>query len=220
MVRKGKSVLADGQSTSSKRSGSAASRRAERQETTRRRILEAAAKVIGRYGYVGCSVGRVTAKARMAHGTFYLYFKSQQQLFDTILPTLGDEMLASISEAIGDETDPIEVERKGFTANISYTANHPYMNRVLYEAQLFAPKAYMRWLDGIAHSYVRSFKRTLNRGPFLGATDEQLHMVAIMIVNARTALLFRINGKTAKDIGFVQNSIDTYLKFVTKGLGV
>lgn len=220
MVGKRKNVPAEGQAASLKKGESAAIRRAERQEATRRRILEAAAKVIGRHGYGGCSVGRITTKARMAHGTFYLYFKSQQQLFDTILPTLGSEMLASISEAIGGETDPIEVERKGFTANISYTANHPYMNRVLYEAQLFAPKAYTRWLDGIAQSYVRSFKRTLNRGPFFNATDEQLHMVAIMIINARTALLFQIDGKTAKDIGFVQNSIDTYLKFVTKGLGI
>lgn len=198
----------------------AATKREVRQTATRRKILEAAAKVIGRYGYGGCSVARVTAKARMAYGTFYLYFKSQQRLFDTILPTLGGEMVASIAEAIGHETDPMEVERLGFTANAAYTLAHPYMNRVLYEAQLFAPKAYSKWLDGIAESYVRSFKRTLTRGAFHGASDEHLRMVAMMMVNARTALLFTIDSKTAAQPARVDDMIDTYLKFVKNGLGI
>lgn len=197
-----------------------AGRRAERQTATRRKILDAAARVIGRHGYAGCSVARVTAKARMAHGTFYLYFKSQQQLFDTILPTLLGEMLAGIAEAIGKESDPMEIEQLGFSANVAFTVAHPYMNRVLNEAQLFAPKAYATWLDGITESYVRSFKRTLTRGAFCDASDEQLHMVAMMMVNARTALLFRINSKTAAMPGFIENTIGTYLKFVKSGLNI
>ncbi len=202
------------------KTSTAEDRRAERQEATRRKILDAAARVIGRYGYNGCSVARITARAQMAHGTFYLYFKSQQQLFDTILPTLGGEMLQSIAEAIDDETRPLEIERLGFSANVAYTASHPYMNRVLYEAQLFAPKAYSRWLEDIADSYVRSFKRTLTTGPFADASDEELQLVAKMIVNARTALLFRIDRKTAAQPEFVRATIETYLKFVTHGLGI
>jgi AcrR family transcriptional regulator len=201
-------------------SASAANRRAARQDATRRKILDAAARVIGRHGYAGCSVGKITARARMAHGTFYLYFKSQQELFEMILPTLGGEMLASIAEAIGDEHDPKEIERRGFAANIAYTASHPYMNRVLYEAQLFAPKAYTRWLDGIASSYVRSFQRTLDRGPFAGANDHELRMLALMIINARTALLFQVDSKTATREDFVMNLVETYLKFVSNGLGI
>lgn len=156
----------------------------------------------------------------MAHGTFYSYFKSQQKLFDVILPTLGEEMLQSIAAAIDHENDPMEIERRGFAANIAYTAQHPYMNRVLYEAQLFAPKAYNKWLDGIADSYVRSFKRSLDRGPFQGASDQQLRILAIMIINARTALLFRINSKTAGDEAFVKELMETYLTFVSRGLGI
>lgn len=156
----------------------------------------------------------------MAHGTFYLYFKSQQELFEMVLPTLGGEMVASIAEAIGEERDPKEIERLGFAANIAYTVAHPYMNRVLYEAQLFAPKAYKTWLDGIADSYVRSFKRTLDRGPFVNADDHELRMLALMIVNARTALLFQVNNKTAAQAGFVNHLIETYIKFVTTGLGI
>ncbi|WP_188710037.1 TetR/AcrR family transcriptional regulator [Novosphingobium marinum] len=203
-----------------KTASSVAERRAHRQVATRQKILDAAAQVIGRHGYAGCSVARITSKARMAHGTFYLYFKSQQQLFDTILPTLGDDMLRSIAEAIGDESDPIEVERLGFTANIAYTAAHPYMNRVLYEAQLFAPKSYSLWLEGITDSYVRSFKRTLTSGAFADASDEELHMVARMLVNARTALLFRVNRKTAADQDFIARTIATYVKFASNGLGI
>ena len=197
-----------------------AARRAERQEATRRKILDAAARVIGRYGYSGCSVARVTTKARIAHGTFYLYFKSQQQLFDLILPTLGGEMIESIALAIGDETDPLEIERRGFSANVAYMIEHPYMNRVLYEAQLFAPKVYAKYIERIVESYVRSFQRTLKRGRFAGAREDELRRVATMMVSARTSLLLQLGTKTINVSGFVDGMVETYLKFVRGGLDI
>lgn len=45
-------------------------------------------------------------------------------------------------------------------------------------------------------------------------------MVAKMIVSARTALLFRIDSKTALEPDFVQDTIETYIKFVSNGLSI
>ena len=54
---------------------------------TRRRLIEAAGLVVGKYGYAGASIARITAKAGVAHGTFYLHFANQQALFDVLLRT-------------------------------------------------------------------------------------------------------------------------------------
>src|ERR1700759_5428746 len=107
----------------------------QRNELTRSQLLEAAGKLIGKYGYAGCSIARVTARAKIAHGTFYLHFKSQQDLFDHVLPVLGSKMLEVIAGAIPDPRDVIDLERRGFQANFDYLTSHPYMYRVLTEAE-------------------------------------------------------------------------------------
>lgn len=213
------------QSTAERRRAAArreatALRRAERREATRRRLLEAAARIIGRHGFGGCSVARVTTKARVAHGTFYLYFQSQQEMFDLILPTLGGEMLASIGDAIRGATDPLEVERRGFTANATYILQNPYMNRVTYEAQLFTPKVYASYIDGIVDRYVRSFRRTIAQGRLVDATDEELRFLARMIVSARERLLLQLTSKNLQDPGFFGRMVDAYLRFVQSGLDI
>ena len=174
--------------------------------------------MIGRHGYGGCSISRVTATAGIAKGTFYLYFRSQQQLFDLILPTLGGEMLASIAKAIGDENDTMKVERLGCTANVQYTAEHIYMNRVLTEAQHYAPDVYASFMDGIIKSYVRSLRRTLKYGARHKASDRELSLMATMIVAARTKLLLQIDSRNAKIPGFLDEIIESYLSFVMCGL--
>ncbi|HET6538807.1 MAG TPA: TetR/AcrR family transcriptional regulator [Sphingopyxis sp.] len=195
-------------------------KRAERQIVKRRKLLEAAAKIIGQHGYAGCSVSRIASKARIAHGTFYLYFKSQQELFDMILPTVGLAMLDEISNAIGDATDPIEIERRGFGANVQYTIDHVYMNRVLFEGQLYTPSGYETYFSEITKSYVRSLKKSVNTGQFANASDEELTHIATMLINARTGLLFKITKETRKDLDFVESLVASYIKFVKRGLDV
>ena len=219
MPRAVKSVAAQRRASAARRDATVL-RRAARREATRRKLLEAAARIIGRHGFGGCSVARVTAKARVAHGTFYLYFQSQQEMFDLVLPTLGGEMLVSIGEAIRGETDPLEVERRGFTANATYILQNPHMNRVTYEAQLYTPKVYASYIDGIIGRYVRSFRRTVARGRLVGASDEELQFIARMIVSARERLLLQLTSTNLKDPAFFGRMIDAYLRFVKGGLDV
>jgi AcrR family transcriptional regulator len=206
--------------TSAERRQATALRRAERQKATRRKLIEAAARVIGRYGFGGCSIGRVTSRARVAHGTFYLYFQSQQDMFDLILPTLGAEMLDSIAEAVGRSTDPLEVERLGFTANVNYIVENPYMNRVNFEAQLFTPKVYAAYIEGIIERYVRSFRRTLRTGRWAEASEAELRQIARMIVSARESVLLQLTPQNLKLPGFADQMIETYLVFVRGGLDI
>jgi hypothetical protein len=72
------------------RQGKPRSTRAERAERVRDALFEAAAEVVGKYGYVGASISRITAKAKVAQGTFYNYFESRQHLLDQLLPVLGE----------------------------------------------------------------------------------------------------------------------------------
>lgn len=194
-------------------------RQIQRNEETRMQLLEAAGCVIGKHGYAGCTIARVTAKAKIAHGTFYLHFRSQQELFDQVLPVLGAGMLKVIAAAIRNSKDILDLERRGFEANFSYLSTHPHMYRVLAEAELYAPKAFQQYLDTLTLGYTRSLRRSLSSS--LGDFSEgELETIAIMLIGARTYLLMRFGVKNHTVKPLRDDKIETYLKFVSHGIGM
>lgn len=51
----------------------------------RRQILTAAKTVFAEAGYHGASINAIIERAQIARGTFYLYFKSKSEVFESIL---------------------------------------------------------------------------------------------------------------------------------------
>jgi AcrR family transcriptional regulator len=194
--------------------------RIERSEATRNRILEVAAKLIGRTGYAGCSIARITARAGVAHGAFYQHFESQQQLFDEILPTLGSVMLGEISNAVHDSTGILELERRGLIANFEYLKRKPYMYRVLREAKVYSPKAFARHFDDLAARYARSLDRSLRADQISDFSTNDLGVLAAMLIGARDQILERYCAEGRRIRSLPKNVIDAYLRFVAQGLGV
>lgn len=164
-------------------------RQAAKNAETRRRLIEAAGVVVGRHGYAGASIARITAEAGVAHGAFYLHFANQQALFDVLLPELGGAMLDSLTSAIRDSRSLEEIERRGLTANFEYLGSHPEIYRVMNEAELYAPAAFQQYLKEIQARYVRSLKRSKERGELRQFADEDLETVAALLTGARSYLL-------------------------------
>lgn len=192
----------------------------QKNEETRARLLNAAARVIGKYGYAGCSIARVAARAKVAHGTFYLHFKSQQDLFDQLLPALGAEMLEVIGKAVRDSKSLIELEQRGLTANFDYLVQHPYLHRVTAEAELYAPVAYRQYFEELAKPYKKSLRRSMAAQSQPAFREDQLDAVISMLLGARYYLLTRfcVQGNSLKPL--TPELTETYLRFVAEGLGV
>ena len=57
----------------------------KRGEATRRRLLEAAEDVFADLGYHDASIVKITERAHVALGTFYLYFDSKQAIFEALV---------------------------------------------------------------------------------------------------------------------------------------
>lgn len=190
----------------------------QRADLTRLQLLRAAGKVIGKYGYSGCTIARVTAKTKIAHGTFYLHFGCQQDLFDAVLPVLGARMLQVIAEAIHDSKDIIELERRGFQANFAYLSKNNYMYRVLTEAELYAPKSFRQYMDDVASAYGRSLRRSKFGHQLDDFDDEELETIATMLIGARTYLLMRYGVIDNVVKPLPQDKLESYLKFIAHGI--
>src|ERR1051326_861573 len=81
----------------------ASARLTVRGAATRRRLLKSAEDALGRNGYIGASVAKITSRAGVAVGTFYLYFRSKEDVLCTLLESLAqstrDLLLASSAGA-------------------------------------------------------------------------------------------------------------------------
>ena len=193
--------------------------RPDKNEATRRRLLGAALKVVGRHGYAGTSIGRITRRARVALGTFYTHFGSQQDLFDQLLPHLGEQLLAAIRLRLAGMTDTGEREAAGFDTFFEFLAEYPEFYRVLNEAEIFAPLAHAAHLENMLQGYLRAFGQASARGELAGLTEAEFEPVIYMLLGARQYLAMRYPAGAGSRSGQPPPAVrDAYLKVFTGGL--
>ncbi|MEP4380374.1 MAG: TetR/AcrR family transcriptional regulator [Alphaproteobacteria bacterium] len=189
--------------------------RAEKAAATRQDLIEAAAEVVGDHGYADASVARITARANIAQGTFYNYFETRQALFDTLLPELGQDLIAFVGDRVRGSRDTLEMEERGFRAFFEYLAAHPGFYRILNEAETMAPKAHQKHFNALTTRYVAALKQGLDRGDLPAYAEGDLETVVYLLMAARSYLTLRYglaDGKLPEDV------VATYIKFVRGAL--
>lgn len=101
------------------------------QEDKRRLILDAAVRVFASKGYHGARVGDIAEEAGVAHGLLYHYFRSKEELLETI----SRETWRDVGDAVRsvEETDESARERLAGIAKILLRAwrRDPNLVRVL-----------------------------------------------------------------------------------------
>ena len=193
-------------------------RRAEKSQENRKAIIRAAAEVIGLYGYEGASIGRITEKAGLAQGTFYLYFESRQALFDILLPELSLQATHFISEKVHGSRDFFDLEERGFRAFLDWVAHNPSLFRVLNEAEVAAPKAFEKHFHYLVKTYSAALERARSQKQIRGFSKKEIKAIVYMLMGARNYVYLgfakdQVNGGHAPDW-----VVRTYMKFVRAAL--
>lgn len=165
--------------------------RAEKSESTRQALFRAAAEVVGAVGYAEASVARITARAKVAQGTFYNYFESRQDLFDQLLPSLGTMMLDYIKARVDPAARSSEREVQRIQAYFQFLQEHPEFYRILYEAETLAPVAHRKHIQVVANGYVRALTRSWERGEMPEFEAQEIEPVAYMLLAVRGYLSLR-----------------------------
>jgi TetR/AcrR family transcriptional regulator, fatty acid metabolism regulator protein len=78
-------------------------------EDKRRLLLDAAVRVFARKGYHDCRVGDIAKEAGVAYGLLYHYFRSKEEVLETIFRETWSQMLAAIG-AVEQSGDPARVQ--------------------------------------------------------------------------------------------------------------
>ena len=166
-------------------------KRAQKAKETKEAIYQAAAKVVGRVGYAKASMAAIAAEAGVSYGGIYLYFENQQDLFNKLLPHIGEAMLTYIAEETKGARTTAERERLGLQANLTYVHRNPELHRVLNEAAFFAPDSYKTYFKRMVDGYRRSLQLGIRKGELQHFTEEETETLALMFIGAREYMLQR-----------------------------
>jgi AcrR family transcriptional regulator len=181
-------------------------------------LLRAATAVVGEVGYEKASIARITAKAKVAQGTFYTYFKSRQDLFDRLLPDVGQAMLDHIAGQLHGATGVLDVEARGLRGLFGYVSENPGFYRLLNEAETLAPKAHKAHFSNVASAYLHSLRKAFDQGELPGYSRREIEVLAYLLMGMRSYLMlgYGRDGKRMRELpDWVAR---TYLKFVASGL--
>lgn len=194
-------------------------KRAEKADENRKALFKAAASVVGRYGYAGASIGRITQKAKLAQGTFYLYFESRQHLFDQLLPAITDEMMEYIRSRLHGASDFFELEERGATAFFEFMTKNKGFFRILYETDLVSPKASLYHYSLAAQKYSEVLSRARDENQ-LRKLDSYEEVVLTYIMIATRAYLYQhviATNRTDEDV--VKHVVTAYINILRNGVG-
>ncbi|WP_420333959.1 TetR/AcrR family transcriptional regulator [Roseibium sp.] len=184
-----------------------------RGEATKKAILSAAERVIGARGYNDASIGQITSEAGVAQGTFYIYFKTKEEVFSELVLEMGRLVRHTISDATQAISNRLEAEQAGLTAFLEFVQAHPDLYRIVQEAQFVDPDAYREYYSAFAEGY-RSGLTEAARDGQISEGDPDTRAWALMgIARALGEQIVVFGNKTP-----ITDLVDTAFDLIANGL--
>ncbi len=135
-----------------------------RGESTRRKILDAAKRDIGRKGFGEASVSTITAEAGVGQGTFYIYFRSKEDVMRELVLHMGRQLRQHLTEATAGAKNRQEAEKLGLRAFIQFVRKDPDLYRVVEESQFVDAAIYRSYYTEFARGYGAALANAEQRG--------------------------------------------------------
>jgi AcrR family transcriptional regulator len=158
----------------------------------RAQIVDAAKAVFAERGYHNASVSDIIGRAHIARGTFYLYFESKQQIFETILAEALEELRSRITriDVSPGAPTPIEQLRGNLVRVMDYVLGDPHFSRLLLSHSLSSdPEAAERVHQFYAHVH-GMIERSLSHGVEMGLVRPcNPALVASMLLGAARGII-------------------------------
>jgi len=185
-----------------------------RGEATRRRLLNAAEGEFGTRGYHGASVSSITQRAEIAQGTFYLYFRSKEEMFLTLVRDIGHQLRAHSAQAIAKATNRMEAERLGLEAFMQFTTKHRGLYRIVQESQFVDPQVFREYYEKLAEGYAAALDKAARNGEVTKG-DAATRAWSIMGIGHFLGMRWCLWQKQAPP----PEILDEVMGFIAKGMG-
>jgi len=103
----------------------------ERKEARRRLLLDAATRLFGKHGYHATTVPMIVAEAESSTGSFYMHFRSKEDVFIAALEELGRDIMDVINEVTASQPDALKRISQTTDAIFLFLARNQELARIL-----------------------------------------------------------------------------------------
>jgi AcrR family transcriptional regulator len=189
------------------------------QEEKRRLLLDAAVRVFARKGYHAARVGDIAKEAGVAYGLLYHYFRSKDEILETIFRETWGGMLATV-RSVEDAGGPAreQVRRVASIVLRSYVRD-PDLVRVLVREVTRSPHLQQE-VEEVGHA-TTELERIVRRGQEEGEFRTNLppRLAAAIFYGALEQILTGwVLGTPPEDSDEVEDAIRTVVEMLCDGL--
>jgi TetR/AcrR family transcriptional regulator, fatty acid metabolism regulator protein len=163
--------------------------RTERQTDRRRQILAAAVKVFAAKGFHAARVGDIAEEAGVAYGLVYHYFKSKDELLETIFRSTWTDMLARVREVEASGVPATEAVRQVTALLLRTWRRDPDLVRVLVREVTRSPHVQQE-IEEIGEA-MEALENIVRRGQEVGEFQSELdpRLAAVVFYGALDEVL-------------------------------
>ncbi|MEM0287987.1 MAG: TetR/AcrR family transcriptional regulator [Nitrososphaerota archaeon] len=133
-------------------------------DRTREKILRAAEQLFGQKGFYNTSVMEIAQKAGVGYGTFYLYFKSKDDIYKELVRYLNHMLRYTIHKEISRLESRKEMEKAGFAAFFKFVHRHPHLYRIVLESDEVNKRIGKWYYKKIAERYQQGLEMAMKKG--------------------------------------------------------
>ncbi len=175
--------------------------RTPRGEKTLRKILDAALAEFGHRGFHDSSIVGITARAKVALGTFYTYFDSKEAVFAELVRDMSGRVRDHVAPAMEPAADGIDAERRALAAYLRFVEAHKEVYRIIDEAEFVDPAGFRAHYETTAARIAARLDAATARGEIKddGALASEVRAWAIMGMNVFLGLRFGVWGQEDVD---------------------
>lgn len=184
-----------------------------RGQATRRRLLKSAEDEFGEKGFHVASVSSITTRCGVGQGTFYIYFKTKEDILRELVWQMGREVRQALTTAIHGCSDRIQAERLGLKAFVDYVTEKPNLYKVVLESQFVDPAVYRKYYDDFSAAYVDALNQGIEAGD-IRQGDNDARSWALMGMGHFIGLRYGVWDQT----GISEEQLDAVMDLISHGM--
>ena len=135
-----------------------------RAEVTRQKLLDAAEHEFSEKGFHGTGVAAIALRAGLAQGPLYIYFRSKEAIFTTLVRRISGQVRGQAADALRHGKNRLDGERIALKTFLEFVREHPGIYRIIQECQFVDERVFREYYEVLVSGYSASLERAAKAG--------------------------------------------------------
>jgi len=187
----------------------------KRGQATLDRLCDAAEELFYKQGYYATSINDITSKAKVAPGTFYIYFSDKINIYKHLLVNYSHDIRKYIAVRIKEAnvTNRKDAERIGLRAFLEYIHENKSMYNIIWESLYIDKRLFIEYYTDFAKNYAFHIEEAIGKGQM---KDYDPEVVAYLLMGISNFI--GLNWIMFSERTDVDHAVDEVMKILEEGL--